>query len=83
MRSPPPLRHISDTALWVAVYRAQESERTDAVFRDPYASTLAGDRGTAICRCACHLFGGIPGVIPPEPGWSIKSSNSQCGRVRI
>lgn len=37
--------HISDTALWVAVYRAQENERTDAVFRDPYASALAGDRG--------------------------------------
>jgi len=43
-----PLRHISDTALWVAVYRAEESERTDAVFRDPYASKLAGERGTQI-----------------------------------
>ena len=40
-----PIRHISDTALWVAVYRAQESERADAVFHDPYASKLAGDRG--------------------------------------
>ncbi len=48
MSSPPTLRHISDTALWVAVYRAQESERTNAVFRDPYASTLAGDRGRQI-----------------------------------
>lgn len=48
MNSPATLRHISDTALWVAVYRAQESERTDAVFRDPYASTLAGDRGRQI-----------------------------------
>jgi len=43
-----PIRHISDTALWVAVYRAQESERADAVFRDPYASKLAGDRGLQI-----------------------------------
>lgn len=45
MNSAHPIRHISDTALWVAVYRARESERTDAVFRDPYASKLAGDRG--------------------------------------
>jgi methyltransferase (TIGR00027 family) len=30
------------------VYRAQENERTDALFRDPYASTLAGDRGRQI-----------------------------------
>jgi methyltransferase (TIGR00027 family) len=43
-----PIRNISDTALWVAVYRAQESERTDAVFRDPYARKLAGDRGMQI-----------------------------------
>jgi methyltransferase (TIGR00027 family) len=45
---PSPIRHISDTALWVAVYRARESERPDAHFRDPYASKLAGDRGTQI-----------------------------------
>jgi len=45
---PAPIRHISDTALWVAVYRARESERADAYFRDPYASKLAGDRGTEI-----------------------------------
>ena len=48
MSSPNPIRHISDTALWVAVYRAQESERADAVFRDPYARKLAGDRGVQI-----------------------------------
>ncbi|HET9406860.1 MAG TPA: class I SAM-dependent methyltransferase [Candidatus Sulfotelmatobacter sp.] len=50
MSSANPIRHISDTALWVAVYRAQESERTDAVFRDPYASKLAGDRGMQIAE---------------------------------
>jgi len=48
MSSVTPIRHISDTALWVAVYRAQESERADAVFRDPFARKLAGDRGTQI-----------------------------------
>jgi methyltransferase (TIGR00027 family) len=45
MDSPHPIRHISDTALWVAVYRAGESERADAVFRDPLADKLAGERG--------------------------------------
>jgi methyltransferase (TIGR00027 family) len=43
-----PIRHISDTALWVSVYRAQESERADAVFRDSYAGKLAGERGLEI-----------------------------------
>src|SRR5213076_1466650 len=43
-----PLTHISDTARWVAVYRAMESERPDAIFRDPYAARLAGERGRLI-----------------------------------
>lgn len=45
-----PVRRISDTALWVAVYRAQETERSDAVFRDPYAARLAGARGAQIAE---------------------------------
>jgi len=43
-----PIRNVSDTALWVAVYRAMESERRDALFQDPYARRLAGARGQAI-----------------------------------
>jgi len=42
------IRNISDTARWVAVYRATEAERPDALFRDPLASRLAGDRGRDI-----------------------------------
>lgn len=42
------IRNISDTALWVAVYRARESERPDAIFRDPLARRLAGERGEQI-----------------------------------
>lgn len=42
------LRNISDTALWVAIYRARESERPDAIFNDPYARRLAGERGEQI-----------------------------------
>jgi len=39
---------VSDTALWVAAYRARESARPDAVFRDPHAAALAGERGMRI-----------------------------------
>jgi methyltransferase (TIGR00027 family) len=45
-----PISHISDTARWVALYRAIESERPDAHFRDPHARRLAGDRAEAIVR---------------------------------
>ncbi len=48
MPSSPPVTHVSDTALWVAMYRAMESERPDALFRDPYARRLAGARGAGI-----------------------------------
>jgi methyltransferase (TIGR00027 family) len=44
----PLIRNISDTARWVAVYRARESDRPDAVFRDPFARRLAGERGEQI-----------------------------------
>jgi methyltransferase (TIGR00027 family) len=46
----PLIRDISDTARWVAYYRAQETERPDALFRDPYARRLAGDRGEQIAK---------------------------------
>lgn len=42
------IENVSDTARWVAVYRAMESARPDALFRDPYAERLAGERGHAI-----------------------------------
>jgi len=42
------LRNVSDTALWVAVYRARETDQRDAVFRDPWARRLAGERGERI-----------------------------------
>jgi O-methyltransferase involved in polyketide biosynthesis len=44
------LQNISDTALWVAQYRAMETRRPDAIFRDPYAEKLAGERGERIVR---------------------------------
>jgi methyltransferase (TIGR00027 family) len=44
----PLIRNISDTALWAAVYRARETDRPDALFRDPLARRLAGARGEQI-----------------------------------
>lgn len=44
----PLIRDVSDTARWVAVFRARETSRPDAVFRDPYAARLAGQRGEHI-----------------------------------
>lgn len=46
--SGPLIRNVSDTALWVAVYRARETERANPVFRDPWARRLAGARGEEI-----------------------------------
>ena len=44
----PRIQHVSDTALWVACYRAMESERPDALFRDDLARRLTGTRGKEI-----------------------------------
>ena len=43
-----PISDVSDTALWVAMYRAMETERPDALFHDPFARRLAGEKGEAI-----------------------------------
>ena len=40
-------KQIEATARWTAAVRAQESERTDALFVDPWAAALAGAEGTA------------------------------------
>lgn len=46
----PVIRNISDTARWAAVFRARETAQPDALFRDPYAARLAGDRGEQIAQ---------------------------------
>ena len=46
----PLVSHVSDTARWVAVYRAWESQRPDALFSDPFAERLAGARGQAMAK---------------------------------
>jgi methyltransferase (TIGR00027 family) len=46
----PVITGVPDTAFMVAAWRALESERPDAIFRDPYAARLSGERGHAIAE---------------------------------
>src|SRR5437867_10042410 len=48
MNPPNPITSVSDTARWVAMYRAMESDRADALFHDPFARRLAGPAGEQI-----------------------------------
>lgn len=45
-----PIQHVTDTALWVAVHRAREGFRPDALFKDPLSIRLAGERGQEIAE---------------------------------
>jgi methyltransferase (TIGR00027 family) len=62
--SEPLVSHVSDTARWVAAYRAMETARADALFKDPLAERVAGERGRAIVA-------GSPRRL--RSGWSIVS----------
>jgi methyltransferase (TIGR00027 family) len=53
---------VSDTAFWVAHYRAVEGERPDALFHDPLAGVLAGERGAKIAQAMPMTF---------WTGWSV------------
>jgi len=55
------MEDVSDTARWVAFHRALESERPDALFVDPFARRLAGERGRRIAE-------GMPTVTGTHPG---------------
>jgi methyltransferase (TIGR00027 family) len=44
------IQNISDTAKWVAIFRAEENERPDAIFHDPFARRLAGEKGEQIAN---------------------------------
>jgi methyltransferase (TIGR00027 family) len=56
------LRDVSDTALWVATFRAEESARKKPLFRDPFAATLVGEEGPRLVRSlgyAGRISGGV------------------------
>ena len=44
------IQHTSESALLTAGWRAMESSRSDALFHDPLAAGLAGERGLRIAR---------------------------------
>ncbi len=48
--APAVVRNISDTALWAAYFRAEESRRPDALFHDPYAEKLGAKQGAEMAR---------------------------------
>src|ERR1700733_5461977 len=52
----PLISNISDTARWIAAYRAIESARPDALFDDPLADRLGGQRpqGTLVAGQRGH-----------------------------
>ena len=50
------IENVSDTAFWVAHYRGVETLRADALFRDPLAAVLAGDRGRRIAEAMPRAF---------------------------
>jgi methyltransferase (TIGR00027 family) len=67
------VRHVSDTAQWVAYFRAMETRRPDALFRDPYAERLAGERGFQIAKSLSQ--GNEQGS---KPGWAWVARTYQC-----
>lgn len=56
------VRNVSDTARWVAYFRARETQRSDALFRDPYAERLAGEHGF-------HIANSLPDGNKHEWAW--------------
>ena len=42
------IKDVTDTALWVAAYRASETQRKDALFQDQFAAILIGEKGELI-----------------------------------
>lgn len=47
---------VSDTAYWIAHHRSVETQRPDALFHDPLAGVLAGDRGKNIADAMPRSF---------------------------
>ena len=58
-REGPSVDRVQDTARWVAMARAEESDREDALFKDPFARRLAGPDGHDLLR---RLSGGARGA---------------------
>jgi methyltransferase (TIGR00027 family) len=46
------IKDVSDTSYWVAYYRVKETERADAIFKDPFAKLLVGEHGKKISEAS-------------------------------
>lgn len=49
------MKRLAETAYLVAMYRALETERSQALFRDPFARRLAGGRGAMLVEMLGNL----------------------------
>ena len=64
----PLVSNVSDTARWMAVYRAWETTRLNPLFRDPFAERLAGARGR-------EMAAGVP--------WTARSGWPMIARTKL
>jgi methyltransferase (TIGR00027 family) len=60
------IQDVTDTAFMVAIYRAMESERSDALFHDPLARKLAGEHGERIVANMSAGLRGWPTAMRPR-----------------
>jgi len=60
------IRNISDTAQWVAIYRAIETERPDALFKDSFARKLGGERGE-------QIYNSVPKRSSPDWAYAMRT----------
>ncbi|MGA7123687.1 MAG: class I SAM-dependent methyltransferase [Polyangiaceae bacterium] len=67
------IEDVADTARWVAFHRALESERPDALFNDPFARRLAGERGRRIAENMPSLPFAHPGTRGLTWGLSVRT----------
>ncbi|WP_256461319.1 class I SAM-dependent methyltransferase [Nocardia noduli] len=58
------ISEVSDTAIWMAAYRAEESLRPDALFTDPIAEKLAGELRAAVLSSKVAVPGSRDGWPP-------------------
>lgn len=49
------IKHVSDTAAWVAYYRALETQRSDSIFKDKFAKILLGDRSIEFAKAQSNV----------------------------
>lgn len=75
------ISNISDTARWIAAYRADESARPDALFHDQLADRLAGERGHAIVAAAPRISWALVARTRLIDEIIVKAVGEGCDRV--